>query len=57
MLPTKRRITDEDIQLILTQDLDDEFMDDINRETTSRSQVLDTSLNVGVSDSIILVNI
>ena len=35
--PTRRRITDEDIQLILTQDLDDEFMDDISSDAGSAS--------------------
>ena len=52
MLPSRRKITNNDIQLLLKKGLDNEFMDDI-----SRSQVLDTSLNLGVSDSIILVNI
>ena len=56
MLPTRRRITDEDLQLILEHDLDDEFMDDIMILWMILA-VLDTFFNVGVSDSIILVNI
>lgn len=37
MLPTRRRITDEDLQLILAHDLDDEFMDDISSDAGSAS--------------------
>ena len=52
MLPSKRRIADDDIQLIPAQNLDDEFINIIYR-----SRALDTALSVGVSDSNILVNI
>ncbi|XP_063863871.1 piggyBac transposable element-derived protein 4-like [Scylla paramamosain] len=37
MFPSRRRITDDDIQLILSHDLDDEFMDAISSDAESAS--------------------